>query len=101
MTRPNWITAAAYPGAPVRMHLLTDGRDVGDIRIQQLTESEWRVCAFLPGRVVINEGDTPKVEPEDSFLTDNPDWADDRFDIWVKHAREQGWRDFVKGDGSA
>lgn len=92
-TRPGWITAS-YPGASVRMQLLQrGGKEVGDIRVQQYGE-KWCVATFLPGRDVFLPGDTPKVEPEDSFWTDNPEWADERFDLWVAQARADGWSNF-------
>lgn len=80
-----------YPGDTVRIMELKRGDEIGDIRIQHYGENV-RVGMFLPGRIIDNPGDTPKVEPERCEWFPNNFAADAKFDDYVQRAFENGWQ---------
>lgn len=99
-----------YPGDAVRIHMLQRndprfGPEIGDVRIQYYgtransepdPSDKVRVATFLPGVVVSNPGDTPKMEPEFNnwYAASNVATANEAFDEYVRCAREGGWQDY-------
>ena len=84
-----------YPGAPVRMQQFAWGdpvTELGDVRVQHYGNDTYCVAAFLPGRDICVEGDTPKTEPEKSEWVPTKERADKLFDKFVADAIADGWQ---------
>jgi hypothetical protein len=95
-------TEPKYPGDSVRCLLLIRGSEIGDIRIQQYTETgSVRVGVFLPGDHVCLPGDTPKTEPDKSVWCSTKPAADAAFDEYVQAAYADGWQNFNRETGKA
>lgn len=88
--------AAKYPGDSVREIRLKKGREIGDVRIQDYSETSrqkpcYRVASFLPGNLVESPGDTPKVEPEHSTWENDAGEANIRLHMFLEAAQADGW----------
>ena len=83
-----------YPDAAVRLTQLVRNNELGDVRIMDYgkdSKTRYRVAAFLPGRDVVVEGDTPKTEPEREDWCTAVEEAADFFSIYVADAKLYGW----------
>lgn len=90
----NW-GKAKYPGDAVRIAALRRGDELGDVRIMHYGHNV-QVAAFLPGRDVLLEGDTPKTEPENYCWFPVPERearANKVFGLYVAQAKQDGWTD--------
>lgn len=86
-----WQTAR-YPGDAALIVLLTNGEDIGDVRVQEYGTDSFKVGSFLPGVVECSPGDTPKVWPERSeWVTDRPAAAK-VLGRYLIEAFRAGWR---------
>ncbi len=86
----NW-SKPKYPGDTVCLCQLRKNGELGDVRIQWYGEASVRVGAFLPGRVIQNDGDTPKVEPNKDEWCATRDAANSFFELFISQALADGW----------
>lgn len=102
----DWI-AGAHPGATVRIIYMIRGavgerQELGDVRVQDYGPGvgvRYRVGTFLPGIMIDNPGDTPKVEPETHTWHENALDAEDHLQRFAGEAVIAGWqvRDVTTG----
>jgi len=91
-------TEPQYPGDAVRILMLKRGHgkamELGDVRIQWLSDRAVKVCMFVPGVEECSPGDTPKTWPEFHRLCKFKPEADEVFDEYVKCAYDAGWQNY-------
>lgn len=84
-----------YPGDAVAIVYFRRGNEIGDVRIQWYSAESYRIATFLPGRDVMNPGDTPKVEPDASVWCSGREDADRAFRVYLTMAGIEGWQEAV------
>lgn len=89
------LSKPKYPGDAVKTQKLQNGAELGSLEIKDYgcaPSLSYQVAAYIPGREVWVEGDTPKTEPEVYHWCHNEAEALQAFDSFLKSAEAFGWK---------